>query len=167
MPMNFLCIGESGWRLFVKASQKRKDELSENGPLIKPHKSAYVFSRSNCTINLYQLHRALLHANIQQVKIAAYGMKTPVSEVISIDAAKCTGLFRYDIGHNVDACNIPVFCADEGATYPMFGEIFGSICMKINVANENVQSVTLKCYPQVIKTHGSVSCGPRSRRVTP
>ena len=53
MPMNFLCIGESGWRLFVKASQKRKDELSENGPLIKPHKSAYVFSRSNCTINLY------------------------------------------------------------------------------------------------------------------
>ena len=77
-------------------------------------------------------------------------MKTPVSEVISIDAAKCTGLFRYDIGHNVDACNIPVFCTGEGATYPMFGEIFGSICMKINVANENVQSVTLKCYPQMI-----------------
>jgi len=32
----------------------------------------------------------------------------------------------------------------------MFGEVFDSVSMKINVANDNVQSLTLKFYPQIM-----------------
>ena len=71
-----------------------------------------------------QLERAMLYANIQCLRIAIYGMKIPVCDIIANDAAKCV---RYDIGHNVNTPDIQIFCSDKGTTYSMFGEVFGSI----------------------------------------
>ena len=94
----------------MNVSQKRKvklcSELGKDGFLIRPRRSPHTFCKGKCTVNFYQLERAMLYANIQCLRIAIYGMKIPVCDIIANDAAKCV---RYDIGHNVNTSDIPIF----------------------------------------------------------
>jgi len=87
IPFGFLCIGELGRHFFVNVSQNRKvklcNELGKDGFLIRPRRSPHTFCKGKCTVNFYQLERAMLYANRQCLRIAIYGIKIPVCDIIS------------------------------------------------------------------------------------
>ena len=102
-PALFVLDNQGG--VICEQSKRRKVKLcsksSDYGFLIRPHRSPNAFCKGQYTVKLYQLERVLLYVNIC-LTLAVYGMKIPVHDIRA-------GFCRYDIGHNVNAINIPIF----------------------------------------------------------
>ena len=89
------------------------------------------------------LVKALLHAKVECVTLAAYGMKVPYNDLSFLDEMPnkdSEETIRYDIGRNVSQESIPVLTSNyQSSIYPMFGDL-----------GDTDSSVLLKCKPQLI-----------------
>ena len=65
-------------------------------------------------------------------------------------------IYRYDLGRNVDVPFIPLFGLSDdtrGTVYPMlhnFGEGHGSVKFSLQSSDEDISSVNLKVYPNLV-----------------
>ena len=157
-----VCIAEFGYRLFVNICPHQKvalcNEISKSGVTVKPHTSRLVFIRGRCTIGLYALIRALVATNINNTLLIAYSKKISYAECLFLDHFDGPNQTRrFDIGRNVDTCSIPIFGITKQNSgdkiFPMFGNMgtgYGSILHQIPSSNNQVESLTLKCYPRIL-----------------
>ena len=76
---HFVLVGDMGWKVFAKLTQKQKAEvccaISSYGQLVIPSKSAKCFIRGRCLVPLEVLILALEAVKIDQLVFYAYGMK--------------------------------------------------------------------------------------------
>ena len=103
--------------------------------------------------------RGLMHSKVEHVIVLGYGMKSPVTDLISIAAFTTPSIFhisRYDLGRYVNIPYIPLFGTEEdynikAEMFPMLGTLGeGHGSLSIEFDTEDAQKCTFKVYPCVV-----------------